>query len=188
MNDKTRFLLKASIVATGLFAVWAPSSHLYSVIRSYALSFISGLLLGEISVDGTIAELPFNQTFAIIPFIALMAATPEMQVAKKLSFIFAGIMIFLGLDLVLRPLVSNTDMLASVVQNIYYLLPFMLWVIFSYSQTSFLWMPNHLRFRSEMHSCPICGVAQDGLIDHVREVHGEKALADMKVRIDPVSG
>lgn len=140
MNDKARFLLKAIIIATGLFVVWSPWSHLYSLARSYSLSVFYLVFVGKIPSAGTMVEMPVNQTLAMLPFIALMAATPGMSAARKIGLILAGLVIFLGVDLALIPLVPYSELLASAGQIMFLFLPFLLWVVFSYPQAASLWM------------------------------------------------
>jgi len=56
-------------------------------------------------------------------------------------------------------------------------LPFLLWFTLSYKQI----LPIKCEIREGFYICPFCGAEKIGILDHIRDVHGEEALRSEEV-------
>jgi len=56
-------------------------------------------------------------------------------------------------------------------------LPFLLWFTLSYKQI----LPIKCEIREGFYICPFCGASKIGILDHIRDVHGEEALRSEEV-------
>ena len=152
MNYKSLFLLKATAISIALF-------------------------LAHLAISANVANLgPFDKSLAVIPFVALMLATPIEPFISKIKLILFGLGVFLTVDLLLLFILANEGLipLKLAAHSLYLLLPFLpfiLWVIFAYRQVEPLWIPGKAPADPNTSFCPICGVKDQAMADHIRAVH-----------------
>lgn len=126
----------------------------------------------------------------IPPFIALVLATPKIKwkkmaftigIGAPILFLFRIILQVSYVYLQIRPqsefysifviFLSGTCRVA---------LPFLLWFALSYRQI--LAVEAKRGISDGFYICPFCGVEKRGILDHIRDVHGEEALKSEEVK------
>ncbi len=92
MKVKLLFLLKLLIISLVLFVFLGWIEKAYQVILLVILSFVA-------SPDQSAVSLDYSSYLRLIPFLALMLATPRIKPARRVSIIFIGLAIFLVIDI-----------------------------------------------------------------------------------------
>jgi hypothetical protein len=189
MGPKQLFALRAALFSILLFILWPVVSIAYTATLSSVTDNLR-LLFGA-DVLGLNKE---KYSFFLVPVISIIAAASGVRWMQKLRFIGLALASRLALDVF--NLASGAYKLAEgggdfgqgpvastitiFYQTSIWALPLLLVVLFLQGDPARLWSrapakPAHLR-------CPICGASKIGLSDHIRQVHGERALKSKKVR------
>ena len=91
MKVKLLFLLKLLIISLVLFACLGWIETGYQIILLLVLSLL-------LPPDQSTVSLDYASYLRIIPFLALMLATPRIKVARRVSVVLIGLIIFIAID------------------------------------------------------------------------------------------
>lgn len=148
MRPKYLFLLKFLGLSILLFIFGHQLLHAYACVMELGMKLLNP---NYHIIPARAEEFLYGSSMTIIAFIALMLATPDVTLPKRVAALFVGLIAFLLTDwlfiqYVIFPQgqpVSNED---SPVFEIYlcikWLLPFLLWIIMSYSYMEDLFSPQ----------------------------------------------
>ena len=135
MKDLLKFLAKLILFSALLFTA-----------RDILLEISQFLLMGICSFIGmriTPEMLPYDSSDKLIPFIALVLATPRIRIRKRLAVIALGFAVFFLMDVVsiilwVSPLTTYKSIGISEIHLIYsnawnlagrWILPFVVWIV-----------------------------------------------------------
>lgn len=135
MKDLLKFLVKLIVFSALLFAA-----------RDIVLNISQFLLMGSCSLLGiriTPEMLPYDSSDKLIPFIALVLATPSIRIKKRVTVIALGFTIFFLMDLAsiilwVSPLTTYRSSILSEFHSIYsnawnlagrWIFPFVIWIL-----------------------------------------------------------
>lgn len=175
-----RFLLFSLV----LFVVWVYVGRYYLMGVAGVSKVVAGLMGYDATlvVDHTIyfvcrgAQIGLTDTelanYNMVPFLALMAATPRMTLRRLGYGLLIGvpiIFLFHIFNLVAHfPYYFAGSTLAESVINaggiISMGLPFVLWLLLNRSYVSQL-------FRPQQYRCPFCGEWKTGIMEHIDDMH-----------------
>ena len=91
MKVKLLFLLKLLVISLVLFLCLGWIEKGYQVILLLVLSFL-------LPPDQSAVSLDYASYLRLIPFLALMLATPRIKVVRRLVVILIGLTIFIAID------------------------------------------------------------------------------------------
>ncbi|MCX5976686.1 MAG: hypothetical protein NTV33_07650 [Coprothermobacterota bacterium] len=157
------FVLRFILAMTVLFLVWIPLGPYYTVATLWPLTWLFPLFLG-VTMNFNLSAAPSNlweSAFTnLVPFLALMAATPGWKAhwKRRAWQIALGILILYLLRVADRFLgywltkVGATDAQIAVAEPMLYFLiqlgkilfPLLLWLIFCWSEVQAWWNPAAL--------------------------------------------
>lgn len=195
MNGRLTFLLRFLLAITVILILWVP---VWLPIPSISQSYISFITHAAVYIAMPIVGLPdvYITTGGgfpgIIPFIALLLATPDIQRIRKLKLIITGSLLLLTFHLIIVVLQivfssHQTGLLAFYAISGRIALPLILWVTMSWDVLKPALMMEGVveekkDGRKKKYRCPICGEEKVGIIDHIRAVHGGEGLEDEQVK------
>lgn len=134
MKPKVRFLLWALLISVVLFLLrdWIGAAY-----RTFLLLMLSALL----PASQTSVALGYESSLRVIPYLALLLATPRLGLPRLLAMALGGVAVFVAIDLAMvlvwqappapegqgRP--EFAHLLTSLVWDMlgHWLLPFLLW-------------------------------------------------------------
>lgn len=133
----------------------------------------------------------FNIDIGFLPLLALVLATPKIEIKKAFLILLSGLAIFLLIDLVIiwlgiplktsgSPL-DNTTATYTVYRTIILILPLVIWLTSTHNQLKEIFLPKE-KLPESARVCPICKKEKTGLVDHIKTVHGHKALKKPRVQ------
>jgi len=184
------FLIKFVIFSTALYLIWTLIAPAYfSAILKITAAYFE--LIGiEVSLNPTPDFLYYQGIRSCIPpFIALILATPRINWKKMASLIALGIPVLFVFRTILQ--ISYVYLQIPPAPSEFYAifviflsgtcrvaLPFLLWFVLTYKQI----LPAKREVREGFYICPFCGAKKVGILDHIRNVHGEEALESEEVK------
>lgn len=186
MKVKLLFLLKLLLFSLVLFAFQGWIEKGYKLI----LLLICSLLLPP---EQNAVRLEYASYVWMIPFLALMLATPRITVTRRISVILIGLVVFISIDiasiLAWGRFPHSQSTAAHVISSQVWkttgqwILPLLLWFIAIHRDIGELFSSSPKR-REEFlpNRCPICGEKKKGVLDHIKDVHGEKLLTSRIVK------
>jgi len=185
MKDKIYFIGKFLILSFFLFLIWIVVGRYYLILLSYISQFILSLMGYNVSIvineniifsylgseiNLTHAELT---NFNIIPFIALVLASPITWFKQQRSLMIGIPIIFVFhlLNLIAHfPYYYEGNMIAGFIINFSsitrLIIPFLLWFALTYDSILPLF-----RMKKKEYICPICSEKKTGIIDHINKNH-----------------
>ena len=175
MREKLLFIIKVIGYSLGLFILWHPISKVYGFFLDLGLSHY---MLSE--------KFPYIKSLTLIPFISLVIATPKIRILKKAGIISIGVAIFLVIDIfAVKSGMENvqrnpTAFITYRIIKIF--LPFLLWIITSYPYLGGFFNSRIKEASNSYYPCPICDAEHANIINHIREVHGEKSFKIKRVK------
>ncbi len=183
------FLIKFILLSTLLYLLWIPfASTYFSAILKITAAYFK--LIGiEVSLNPT-PDFLYSQGIrsCIPPFIALVLATPKIKWKKVAFLIGIGIPVLFVFRTILQ--ISYIYLQIPPTGEFYGIfviflsgtcrvaLPFLLWLSLAYKQI----LPAKREVREGFYICPFCGAEKIGILDHIRDVHGEEALKSEEVK------
>jgi hypothetical protein len=189
MKAKLLFLVKLFIFSFALFVFWKAPPPLglgrwYNLFLKSAVAYVRFIFSAQEKTMAVMDKGPYY----LIPFISLVLSTPKATFIRKIKLITIGITAFFAFDFLttvsgftssIQPLTA----LNALYRTTLLVLPIFLWLIPLYQELEDLWKPALETGReSRDHHCPICGKEKAGLLEHIKSVHGEKALKGWRVR------
>ncbi|MBI4685331.1 MAG: hypothetical protein HY755_09040 [Nitrospirae bacterium] len=182
MRVKLLFLAKVLGYSLALFALWHPISNVYGFFLNLVLSRFYPLYYMLKPNE----KFPYIASLTLIPFISLIIATPKMKLLKKAVIITTGTFVFLLIDFVAVQLeideISGNPTAFITYRSIKLFIPFLMWILTSYPYLGEVFKTKTEETSVTCYSCPICRTEHSNIMDHIREVHGEKSLKSKKVR------
>jgi hypothetical protein len=195
MNDKYVFIGKFLLFSTILFFIWVFLGRYYLIflasvatpflhLMGYAVDLVVGdqimfTYLGA-QMGLTHAELT---NYNIIPFIALLIATPlpSGRLIRNLSIGIPILFLFHLIDLVAHfPLYYEQSAAANFITSFSavtrMLIPFILWFALCYD-----YVLGSFRKTKKLYQCPFCGKNIQGILMHINDVHQERTKDDEKM-------
>ena len=176
MREKLLFIVKVLGYSLGLFILWHPISKVYRFFLELGLSY--NYVLSE--------KFPYVKSLTLIPFISLIIATPKIKILKKAGIISIGVIVFLLIDFFAIKLgmdnVYKSPTAFATYRIVKIFLPFLLWIVTCYPYLGGLFISQKKEATITYYSCPICEAEHANIIDHIREVHGEKSFKIKKVK------
>ncbi len=195
MSEKTLFVAKLFGASIVLFALRGVVSAAYGV----ALALLARLTL-PVFQPGVVFELTGGSFFAadvaLIPFMALIIATPGMDLVKRGKVFGVGLAVVLLSDLVVMwsglPLAGSAPFIAddsagnTLYRTLLLIFPIVLWLVSSFRELEVLLAGGTPQRASTARTrrCPICGKRKTGLADHIRSAHGDGALRKARIESD----
>lgn len=195
MNGRLTFLLRFLLAITVILILWVP---VWLPIPSISQSYISFITHAAVYIAMPIVGLPdvYITTGGgfpgIIPFIALLLATPDIQWLRKLKLIITGSLLLLTFHLIIVVLQIVFPSHQTGLFDFYAIsgriaLPLILWVTMSWDVLKPALMIEAVveeknDRRKKRYRCPICGEEKVGIIDHIRAVHGREGLENEQVK------
>ncbi len=203
----TSFLVKFLFLSTLLYLLWISfASAYFSAILKITAAYFT--LIGvEMSLNPT-PDFLYSQGVrsCIPPFIALVLATnlsfkPFLE-KKRFSAVLKGLIIgvpslfFFRVILQISYVYLQTPPAPGEFYSIFVIflsgtcrvaLPFLLWLALGYKQIFPLLKPEkYIKVKrvgdKRGYVCPFCGAEKVGILDHIRDVHGEEALKSEAVK------
>ena len=92
MKVKLLFLLKLLVISLALFLCLGWIEKGYQIILLLALSVL-------LPPDQSAVSLYYASYLRLIPFLALMLATPRIKVSRRMIVILVGLIIFIAIDI-----------------------------------------------------------------------------------------
>lgn len=180
MKAKNLFLLKALGSSLVLFVVWMPLSKFYGLLFDIGLRSISPSCQYFMK-----QEWLYRNSMYLIPLISLVLATPRVVKFKKTVIIMFGIFLIIVLDSIrVRFEIGFTG--PSTVYAVYHtlklLLPLTLWVLMCLPDLGRILDEQIETTRIPLFTCPICGADHGDILEHIKEIHGQRSLRFKKVR------
>ena len=189
LGKYTSFLVKFLFLSTLLYLLWIPfaSAYFSAILKITAAYFeLTGI---EVSLNPTPDFLYYQGIRSCIPpFIALVLATPGIKCRKMAFLIGIGVPVLFLFRIILQ--ISYIYLQIPPVSEFYAIfviflsgtcrvaLPFLLWFALTYKQI----LPAKREVRGGFYICPFCGAEKVGILDHIRNVHGEKVLKSEEVK------
>ncbi len=182
------FLIKFILLSTLLYLIWIPfaSTYFSAILKINAAYF---KLIGiEVSLPTSVSLYSEGILSYIPPFIALVLATPGIKWKKVASLIALGIPVLFVFRIILQ--ISYVYLQIPPTGEFYNIvviflsgtcrvaLLFLLWFSLTYKQI----LPAKREVREGFYICPFCGAEKIGILDHIRDVHGEEALKSEEVK------
>ena len=198
-GEYSTFIIKFLLFATVLYLIWIPfASAYFSVILTTTTAYFH--LIGISLETNPAPDYLYSQGIrsCIPPFIALVLATPKIKWKKMAFLIGIGISILFLFRVILQ--ISYVYLQITPAPGEFYgifviflsgtcrvALPFLLWFVLTYKQLLARPEPRKYPMRDEgkkgnAYICPFCGAEKIGILDHIKDVHGEDRLEDEKVR------
>ena len=185
MRDKIYFIGKFFVISFFLFLVWIIIGRYYLLFLSYLSQFILSfmgynvtIILNENIIFSYLgSELNLSHAeltnFNIVPFIALVLASPISWYRRERSFLIGIpiIILFHLLNLIAHfPYYYEENMIAGFIINFSsitrLIIPFLLWFALTYDSILPLF-----RMRKKEYICPICNQTKTGIVDHISANH-----------------
>ena len=145
MKVKLLFLLKLLIISLVLFLCLGWIEKGYQIILLLVLSLL-------LPPDQSAVSLDYASYLRLIPFLALMLATPRIAIAKRVAVILIGLIIFITIDIASILAWgsfpnSQSTTLHLIFSQIWkttgqWILPFLLWFIAAYKNMGELFVPE----------------------------------------------
>ncbi len=181
------FLIKFILLSTVFYLLWTLIAPAYfSAILKITVAYFK--LIGiEVSLPTSVSLYSEGILSYIPPFIALVLATPGIKWKRAASLIALGIPVLFVFRIILQ--ISYVYLQIPPVSEFYNIfviflsgtcrvaLLFLLWFSLAYKQI----LPAKREVR-EGYICPFCGAEKIGILDHIRDVHGEEALKSEEVK------
>ena len=180
MQPKSKFLVKTVCISLGLFALWGPASKIYGGLLALGLKLFNPMY-AYIMKEAWL----YKNSLFLIPLISLALATPNVKIIRKLAIMGIGLLLLISIDSVrIRFEIgdSGPSALYAVYHTLKLLLPFILWLVML--SPDFFSIFDRQEFEDDMYSiaCPLCGVQQHNIMEHIHDVHGNRSLRFKKVR------
>ena len=190
MKEKLLFVAKVLALSILLFLLMSRVGAGYVWLVGKIANFIRGLLSARVVELNTAKSLNF-----LVPFLAAILSASGLSLKYKLKWLSIGLIAFIIFDTV--TVATTIPMLAQeyrparqylpigaiavvIHTTLLRILPFLLLLLALKGKLDLLWTPLIRVVPPSL--CPICGKGRTGLVDHIRSVHGEKALKSGKVR------
>ena len=190
LGKYSTFIIKFLLFATVLYLIWIPfASAYFSAILTTTAAYFN--LIGISLEINPAPDFLYSQGIrsCIPPFIALVLATPKTKWKKMAFLIGVGIPILFLFRVILQ--ISYVYLQIPPAPGEFYgifviflsgtcrvALPFLLWFVLTYKQI----LAAKREVRVGFYICPFCGAEKVGILDHIRNVHGEEALKSEEVK------
>jgi hypothetical protein len=194
VKDKLVFIGKFLLFSTLLFVLWVFIGRYYLIVlASIATPFLHlmGYMVDLVITDQIMftylgAEMGLAHAelanYNIIPFIALLLATPLSwrRLFRNLLIGLPVIFLFHLIDLLAHfPLYYNGSVAANFITSVSaltrMLIPFLLWFALCYD-----FILSSFRKTKRLYQCPFCGKRTKGILMHIDDVHGNRSEGEEK--------
>lgn len=187
LGKYSSLLFKFLVLSTVFCLVWTQIAVAYfsAVLKiTFAYFKLFGL---EVSLKDPSPDFLYSQGMrsCIPPFAALVLATPLTWRRRALAMAF-GIPALFFFRVILQISYVYLQIHASELYAIFVIflsgacrvaLPFLLWIAFAHEE---LRSRMEIRKGKRGYICPFCGVERVGILDHIRDAHGEDALKNVE--------
>jgi len=191
VKAKSLFVIKTIALSALLFLLYAHVAVGYEWIIAGSATFLRKLFLASPVVSAKV-----KSVYYLIPFISALLAASGLELKRKLRWAAIGFVSYCFFDILTvasglavivvrtQPVSNNLFITSGVIPAVHNLLlrilPYILLWFAINGKIENLWAP--LVSAASLRVCPICGKGKTGLVEHIRSVHGEKALKSGKVR------
>ena len=144
MKVKLLFLLKLLVISLAFFLCLGWIEKVYQIILLLGLSVL-------LPPDQSAVSLDYASYLRLIPFLALMLATPRIKVGRRVFVILIGLVIFMAIDVAsILAWGSFPNQQSTAAHLIFsqiwkttgqWILPFLLWFIAVYKDIGELFVP-----------------------------------------------
>ena len=183
MSERLRFLGKFLIFATIIFALFFVFGYKY---YHHLFGQIAWLVYKPKIPTGESITIPVR-FYNIIPFLALMLATPKIKIFSRLKRIGLGLIIIFFVHFLFivightysyeHPTLLQRN-LASVLNAIGQVaFPFVVWFVLAHKYIIKTFRPRPVARTAPYameQTCTICGKVKKGLREHIQSVHGKE--------------
>jgi hypothetical protein len=174
-----RFPLEALALSLALFLVWGPAAA-----GSYGNLLEIGLRLTSTGYEYVLQEewLRRNSLF-LIPLLSLVLVTPKINWLRKTAAIAIGVLLLAGLDTLRIGMeigATGPSALYAVYHSGKIVIPLLVWLLAALPVLEAGWQEPAAD--QGLTLCPLCGVGQEEILQHLREAHDSKCLRYKKVR------
>ena len=194
MNGKSFFIAKFLLAITVIIIFWVP---VWLPIPLISQAYISFTIHTAVDLAKPLVGLPdVNITTGggfpgIIPFIALILATPEIMWLRRIKYIVVGSLLLwvFHLTIVILQIVFPSYQIGlfafyAITGRI--ALPLILWIGMSWDVLKPILLieetvEEEIGKKKRRYRCPICGEEKIGIIDHIKAVHGKEGFEDERV-------
>jgi hypothetical protein len=191
VREKILFLAKVLVLSILFFILWTQVIAIYTWLVATGATFLRNSF-GASAVKSVEAK----SSYLLVAFASVILAASRLSLRQKLKWVAIGIFSLALFDILAvateivrvaeqyRSGASELSFPAGLLAISYHafvlLLPFLLLILAVQGKVENLWASPVMIASPGV--CPICGKERTGLIDHIRSVHGEKALKKRHVR------
>jgi len=194
--DKITFFVKFAVFLTILFIAWIPFAETFVAIKYASIDFTFKLISDE---KLTFPHPSFIQgvMINIVPFTALVLATPKIAIKRRINVIILGVVILFFLEVFTADLVlffegeigNKIEVFMGSVGMVFF--PVVLWLVMFYNrifpekeeqeekqeEKSYIKVMkgilNH-GLSKEKDKCPVCKKEEEDIREHLKSKHKNK--------------
>ncbi len=194
-ESHTSFVMRFFIFSILFFIIWVFIGKYYLIFVAYISKFLLGFMgydasffhNGEVYFVCRGAEVGLTNAelvnYNIIPFLALIAATPKMSKWRIGKSLVVGLPILLVFHIInmlahFPYYYENSSFAEGIIHSsgiINMGLPFLLWFILCYDYVLKTFKPSKKTYR-----CPICGERKVGIVEHIDSSHKNLSKKEKK--------
>ena len=149
MKDKINFLVKFLILTLVLFIIWIPVGKVYLLVLAWVSKYVllvmgynAGLVVengfpmlfiyyGHVAVLDNAHLMNFN----IIPFVALILATPRIETARRIAMLVIGVSVLFCIHVIdLVSHFTDYDIIVIFMAVGAVAVPFVLWFVLAHKE------------------------------------------------------
>lgn len=191
MKAKLFFLTKVFTLTIFFFVLWPKLERIYVDLIATVAIFLRGLLS-----TASLKSFEIESFYFIIPFLSVLIAANGIPIRHKLKWLALGLIFFIAFDILTvasgitalasqirsgaKELTLMSELAGFTYQALCMTLPFLALLVALGGKLDQLWASS--TFLQSSRICPICGKGKTGLVEHIRSVHGEKALKSWRVK------
>lgn len=192
MKKRYKLLFRFLIFSFVFFIIWIRLGEMYLFLIAYTSNYLLQLMGYNITLAadgipyfiyrGIRIGMEGSQlgNFNIVPFLALILATPDINPVKRIKMILMGMPVLFSLhviDFISRfPMYFHQSEAARIIYVSVALgeiaVPFLLWFALSYKDI--LAQENKIKKHMIKRTCPICGIKKINIEAHIKAVHEDK--------------
>lgn len=199
--NKTKFFLRFLAFTIILFAAWIPFAEIFEGIKYAVVDFTFNLISDDRLIFPE-TSYPSGAMTNILPFIALVLATPKIVLQRKIRVIVIGAAVIFALEVITIDIfyLFENDF-GMLVETFMYsvgmvFFPVALWLFMLYrdifpkeaeqeeKEEGYIKaikkiLPHEVQ--KEKHTCPVCKKEQENIVVHLKSEH-ENKMKSKKVK------
>jgi len=197
--NKITFFVKFAVFLTILFMAWIPFAETFVAVKYWMVDFTYGLISGE-KLKFPPFSFAYGTMINIVPFTALVLATPNIIAGKRIMVIATGVLVLFFIEVFTVDLIlllgggfgKGVEIFSRGAGMIFF--PVVLWIILLYRDI----IPKkteqkpgekekgyinamkeilHYEVSKEKYTCPLCKKEQENIVVHLKSKHKKKLMS-----------